>query len=410
MNSSKICKKPKPKFSLNIKAVKKASKDIIEQKVNDIEDPNLSHTEKLLLVLSQDITKTETINNTKQFDNSIKEVNQKKDIKENDVNINIAEGKEFKEENKVTGSEISTQKVTEKEIRSCACTDENSKKVSHHIDIKKDEENKTEEKKVINDEGLLNQNEIKEGIFVIEKKTENSMKNEETIKDQNCKINNTSDLGDTNDCTNNTSKNNSYTKQSSTSLKNYDSKYNMLFMEKNLNETRNKFYIDNNLYDILLNENLKNKVIPKQSQINDELWAFIYPNDLKTYCISKSGIMMNKENKPIIPRENKDINQENGLYFCGKNIEIKTEKGVVIKKCSTNEFICKECLEKNKKIYNIKSTHLININGRVSKKNKGNYHCFGHFCVNNNQIVDCIEKKFSCEACKMLDTFSHYYN
>ncbi len=404
MNSSKICKKPKPKFSLNIKAVKKASKDIIEQKVNDIEDPNLSHTEKLLLVLSQDITKTETINNTKQFDNSIKEVNQKKDIKENDVNINIAEGKELKEENKVKGSEISTQKVTEKEIRSCACTDENSKKVSHHIDIKKDEENKIEEKKVINDEGLLSQNEIKEGVFIIEKTMENSMKNEETINDQDYIINSTSYLEQTNDCTINTSINNSDANLSITSFNNSDSPVNKF------NDLRNKYYLRFKMYDILLNEDLKNKNIPKQYQINGKLRAFLYPNDLKTYCITESGLMVNKENKPIIPLDNKDINQENGLYFCGKNIEIKTEKGVVIKKCSTNEFICKECLEKNKKIYNIKSTHLININGRVSKKNKGNYHCFGHFCVNNNQIADCIEKKFSCEACKMLDTFSHYYN
>ena len=403
MNSSKICKKPKPKFSLNIKAVKKASKDIIEQKVNDIEDPNLSHTEKLLLVLSQDITKTETINNTKQFDNSIKEVNQKKDIKENDVNINIAEGKEFKEENKVTGSEISTQKVTEKEIRSCACTDENSKKVSHHIDIKKDEENKTEEKKVINDEGLLNQNEIKEGVFIIEKTMENSMKSEETINDQDCIINSTSYLEQTNDCTINTSINNSDANLSTTSFNNSNSQVNAF------NDVRNEHYLRHKMYDIVLNENLKNKTIPTQYEINDKFRAFLYPNDLKTYCITESGYLVNKENKPIIPLDNKDINQENGLYFCGKNIEIKIEKGVVIKKCSTNEFICKECLEKNKEIYNIKSTYLININGRVSKKFKGNYHCFGHFCFVNNHIEDCISK-FSCQACKMLDTFSHYYN
>lgn len=403
MNSSKISKKPKPKFSLNIKTVKKASKDIIEQKVNYIEDPNLSHTEKLLKVLSQDITKTEMINNTKQFDNSIKEVNQKKDIKENDVNINIVEGKEFKEESKIAGSETATQYITEKEISSCACTDENSKKVSYHINVKKDEENKTEEKNVINDEGLSNQNEIKEGVFIIEKMTENSMKNKETIKDQICEINNTSNLEDTNDYTNDTSKNNSYDNQSSISFNNSDSKYNNIF-----NEPRKNFCIKYKIYDILLNENLKNKKIPIQGQINDEFWAFVYPNDLKTYCISESWLMVNKENKPIIPCENKDINQENGLYFCGKNIEIKTEKGVMKKRCSTNEFICKECLEKNKEIYNIKSTYLININGRVSKIHKGNYHCFGHFIV-NEKIKDCITN-FSCEACKMLDSFSHYYN
>ena len=402
MNSSKIGKKPKLKFSINIKAIKKASKDNIEQKVQEIEDPNLSHTEKLLLVLSQDKTKTETINNTREFDKSIKETNQKNDIKENDVNINIAEGKEFKEENKITGSEIAIQNITEKEILSYACTDENSKKVSFHIDIKKYVENKTEEKKVINDEDLSNQNEIKEGVFEIEKTTENSMGNEEKLEDQNCKMKNTSNIEYSNDYTNNTSINNSDANLSLTSFNNSDSQDNIF------NEAKNKFCKENKLYDILLNENLKNKKIPKHHQINDKFWDFLYPNDLETYCITESRFIVNKENKPIIPRDNKDINQENGLYFCGKNIEIKTEKGVVMKKCSTNEFICKECLEKNKEIYNIKSTYLININGRVSKINKGNYHCFGHFS-DKNQVKDCMTK-FSCKACKMLDTFSHYYN
>ena len=64
-------------------------------------------------------------------------------------------------------------------------------------------------------------------------------------------------------------------------------------------------------------------------------------------------------------------------------------------------------MEKNKKMYNIQSKYLININGRVAKMNKGKYHCFGHFSV-GNQIEDCISK-FSCKACKNLDTLSNYY-
>ena len=61
----------------------------------------------------------------------------------------------------------------------------------------------------------------------------------------------------------------------------------------------------------------------------------------------------------------------------------------------------------NKKRYNIKNNYLINIKGRVAKINKGSYHCFGHFLC-GIQIEDCVSK-FSCEACKMLDLYSSYY-
>ena len=95
-----------------------------------------------------------------------------------------------------------------------------------------------------------------------------------------------------------------------------------------------------------------------------------------------------------------------GLFFCGKKINegIKEEK-----KCSPNEFICKDCMKLNKEIYYINKTndYLININGRVAKMHKGKYHCFGHFLF-DREIKDCINK-FSCKACKMLDSIKDYY-
>ena len=61
----------------------------------------------------------------------------------------------------------------------------------------------------------------------------------------------------------------------------------------------------------------------------------------------------------------------------------------------------------NKEKYFIKNDYLININGRVTRINKGKYHCFGHFLV-GNQIEDCINK-FTCKACKMLNSIKDYY-
>ena len=61
----------------------------------------------------------------------------------------------------------------------------------------------------------------------------------------------------------------------------------------------------------------------------------------------------------------------------------------------------------NKRKYNLKDSYLININGRVTSMNKGSYHCFGHFLL-NNQIEDCISK-FTCNACKMINYYFEYY-
>ena len=68
-------------------------------------------------------------------------------------------------------------------------------------------------------------------------------------------------------------------------------------------------------------------------------------------------------------------------------------------------------MEKNKRRYNLKNKYLININGRVAKKTKGEdkiFHCFGHFLIGKIQIENCLDK-FCCEACKLLSKYEKYY-
>ena len=183
--------------------------------------------------------------------------------------------------------------------------------------------------------------------------------------------------------------------------------------EKKFNPLRNKFYIDNKLYDILLNPKLTN-FLP-QYKITEIHFSYLYPNEIVTYPICVSGFIFQSKNKceididkSIIIKENLNIYNNNfGLCFCHKNIEFKIESEKKIIKCEPNGFICDKCMEINKNIYNIKKKYLINIIGRVSKINKGSYHCFGHFLC-GNQIEDCITR-FTCKGCKILNEYSKYY-
>ena len=173
--------------------------------------------------------------------------------------------------------------------------------------------------------------------------------------------------------------------------------------EKNFNSARTNFYLKNKLYDILLSKDISDFHYPPKYIINEKFFAFVYPNEIMTYCISISGfIYTDKIN------EDNDINNFMfGLFFCGKNVVIKNGNEAETKKCLPHEFTCQECMKKNKDKYNIKNKYLININGRVSKINKGKYHCFGHFLC-GNVIEDCITK-FQCKACQQLASYSNYY-
>lgn len=180
--------------------------------------------------------------------------------------------------------------------------------------------------------------------------------------------------------------------------------------EAQFNSLRVQFYLKYNLFDICLYEMHDITNSPVKYKINCELSAFLYPNEIITFCLTISGFLK-KENIKIFPNipkiEVDHFNTLLGLRFCNKIIEIETDNGIQRKKCSPFQFLCKNCNEINKKIYGIKKQYLININGRVAKINKGKYHCFGHFLC-KNQIEDCITN-FCCKACEMLNLFSKYY-
>ena len=111
---------------------------------------------------------------------------------------------------------------------------------------------------------------------------------------------------------------------------------------------------------------------------------------------------INELNSPDV--DNCICYDEKDLYFCGKTENLENEKQ--LKKCCPNEFMCKKCMDINKKKYNINNDSLINIKGRVSKIYHGSYHCFNNFLL-GYQIEECISK--TCEACKLLDSYSKYY-
>ena len=217
-----------------------------------------------------------------------------------------------------------------------------------------------------------------------------------------------------NNAFNNSSFNNSYSNYHNSSdmseSTTYDSKSHIYFRnlileninEKKFNSIRASFCIKYKFYDIPLAHEVNDFNYPPKYTINEKYFAFVYPNEILTYCITISGILYN--DKINMDRSN---NCTFGLYFCGEDIKIKIEDKIQIKKCLPHQFICKNCMQKNINKYNIKKKYIINLYGRVAKINKGSFHCFGHFLC-GNQIEECITN-FTCKACKLLDICSNYF-
>ena len=202
MHSSKNVKKPK--FQINTKAINRAHRDCMEKKANDIKDPNLTYPEKLLLVLSQDKTKTENIKIIKTIDNSIKEASPNKDIKENDVNVNIAKS----------------------------------------IEVKEVKDSVTSSQNIIKDEGHSNQYEIKdqnEKKEIVQERKKFEYKQNLREKEKKCTNESINYL----DYTNDTTINDSGLNQSSICSNNSDSNLNIIDRLKRFNEPRAQFYLKN---------------------------------------------------------------------------------------------------------------------------------------------------------------------
>lgn len=210
---------------------------------------------------------------------------------------------------------------------------------------------------------------------------EEDKKNHQLIFDnETVPQNNSSNLNSTMDLSNN-STNHSETCDISKDLQNYWIKY--------------------DLYDVKQNNYID---YPTLEKLDEDKFYYAYNNKLSTYYFIKSvqfGRDYSVNNNVIIDDK---FNEKFGLFFCGKNIELDDKE---IKKCCPHEMLCRDCMNKNKKRYLLKSRYSININGRASKKYNKSFHCFGHFYT-GNQIEIC-KDQFSCEACKLLDKYEKYY-
>ena len=333
-------------FNIDIKSIIDESEKNIQEKIKEIKGPTLSEYEKRKKVLQESKTITD-------------------DIRENmnEYHIDIIKIKEQEQENiKEKINKNPNSSLNEYQKREKYCKD--SKTTTNNID----------------------------------KKTSNESYNDLSYSSIN--YNNDSSISQED------TRNTTYLEQSQ--IEKEDKKEEKK-EEKRFNITRANFYIKYCLYDLIPNQEESNIIIPEKYKIDDKLSSFLYPDDYNTFYFTKCRKL--GDEKIINDLDNEEtkftkFNNSLGLYFCGKEIKIENE----IKKCAPNEFICKECMGVNKKKYNIKNNYLINIKGRVSKINKGSYHCFGHFLCGSkgNQIEDCISK-YSCKACKMLDLYSKYY-
>lgn len=170
---------------------------------------------------------------------------------------------------------------------------------------------------------------------------------------------------------------------------------------KTFNEARIRYHLKYKLFDNLLTYVEQYSTLPERYEIDNTHYVFIYEDDLKTFPITSNERIY--KNKEII--KTNILNEPFGLYFCRKKIKFEGE--IEIRECAPNNFICKECMEKNKKRFNLPDDCLININGRVSKDIKGKYYCFGTFKI-GYKIINCLNS-FTCKACEILNLYKNYY-
>jgi hypothetical protein len=186
--------------------------------------------------------------------------------------------------------------------------------------------------------------------------------------------------------------------------------FRLIINEQKLNPARANFCLRKKLNDITYTQKKYEINQPPKYKINNECFIFIYPNLTITHCFALSELLksdkLNFGNLLVDESAINDstYNKQLGLFFC--DLEDDIGNGTK-KKCSPDQFMCRKCMNINKKLYHLKKHYLINIIGRACKINKGSFHCFGQFLV-NNQIEDCITN-FTCEGCKLLNLYSKYY-
>ena len=173
-------------------------------------------------------------------------------------------------------------------------------------------------------------------------------------------------------------------------------------------------WIEEKLYDKILYSDIYDKLGSKLENFDNKYIAYEYPNDLKTYIISMSQLLLSQYKFGKISQkemDKKNFNSKLGLYFCGKDIKESN------KKCEPNQMICKDCMKKNKEMYHLDGDKslLININGRICSNafRDKKFHCYGKFKI-GKAFNTCIYKKdfkdFCCKACQELNKNFAYYS
>jgi hypothetical protein len=406
--SEEVKIKKKPIYNIDINMLVEERNNLIKEKIGEIKDNNMTELDKKHQVLS-DQTESSTYIEKDEKEKKYSELKSSINLSKGESELGIYElhddGSEISKVKKQLLKEKETTTINIKEEeekipilsiiqerenyikeRMSEITDENMNEEEKRIKVLKDEKSsRVKQSKNININFNINSSNVSEDSY-------SEYENNKTTDTTNNSIDTTVD------CLN----------------KSFSFFQSLLKEDKEkekankFNSQRAKFYTEHNLYDILLNIENKNITLPERYIINEKYFGLVYPNNLKTYYITESGFIFDycksKMKMEGIRKYKEECDKKVGIYFCGKKININNE----IKICTKNNFICKECMKINKKMYNIKNTYLININGRVAKINKNKYHCFGRF-IKSNSIEDCITN-FSCEACKLLDHISHYYH
>ena len=188
---------------------------------------------------------------------------------------------------------------------------------------------------------------------------------------------------------------------------------------QNFNQNNNKESVQ--VKDISKSLNLlsKNKINQNNSNKNNI-------NIFKTLSPQKygnQGLETIEITNHAMPSENSNYNNNSNsnkniiISYCGKENELISCDCCPDHICQKGNCLCVDCMELNRKKYNLKNDELINKSGKIAKLFKGNFYCNKHY---EAIIVNVIGRKFKkpsqchypsepCDDCKVLNKFKDVY-
>lgn len=376
----KIKLKVKPNFSINIHSIREDFEKKINDKIKENNISDLNNFEKRIAILKEEKTTIYNSNKKNSFElKKVKEAVSKNEC-EQKFNIDVEEIRK-EHENKIKEKiennklNINDKKISNIEKRILALKSEKTTTNKIDLNIKEHEYEESKE------EGEEMINSITESSISDKPTADTLSKNKEDSFNFNPIFDNQEEINP-----------------------NFNTFNNKVI--KTFNQARENYYFKHKLYDNLLN--FKDALKPEKYKIGHNKYLYAYPNSTKTYCITLSEKLNEKNDM----KAQKDLSQDKnyykslGLCFCGNDIKIKDLKMT----CAPNQFMCKECMKINKVQYNLSKDYLINMNGRVAKIKKGSYHCYGLFVGEKESDLKNCSAKFTCTSCNLLNLYSEYYS